>query len=235
MNPTRRLLLAASAAIALGVVTGRALAAETVLESRPVAAFERIRMDGPGDLIVRQAPRHAVVIEAEPRLIRRIRVIVRDGELSFELGPQPFRTEAPLRFFVSTPDLRALACLGSGNVHVEALRGERFELHAAGSGDILLEHLQQRELQVFGEGAGDLRIEGESAVLRVVAGDSGDLDLSGLHTRQAAIEHGGSGDVEVNVREALDARLQGAGDLIVHGSPRIRQRQSGIGELLTRR
>jgi len=236
MDPRRRLLLAAALAIALGgAAGGRALAAETALESRPVEAFERIRMDGPGDLIVRQAPRHAVVIEAEPRLLGRISVVVRDGELSFDLGPGPLRTEAPLRFFVSMPTLRALACLGSGNVHVEALSGERFELDAAGSGDIRLEHLRLRELVVLGDGSGDVRIDGASEMLRVVARDAGDLDLAGLRSRKATIEHEGSGDIAITVLEALDARLLGAGDIIVHGSPRIRRQSSGSGELLSRR
>ncbi len=236
MNRHRRLLLAAALAAALdGAACGPAVAAKTALENRPVAAFERIRMDGPGDLIVRHAARHAVVVEAEPRLIGRIKVLVRDGELSFDLGPEPFRTEAPLRFFVSTPALRALACLGSGNVHVEALSGERFELYAAGSGDIRLEHMRQHEMRVVNEGSGDVGIDGESETLRIAAHGAGDLDLAGLKSRDATIDHDGSGDVAVTVQETLDARLSGAGDIVVHGSPRIHSRQSGSGELISRR
>lgn len=227
----RRLAHRAALALALGA-SAPILAADTVLEARRVAPFERIALDGPADLIFTQAARPALVIEAEPKLVGRIVATVINGELHFDYGPAPFVTRAPVRFHVSAPTLRALRARGSGDFHAGALRVDRLTVDAAGSGNVTIDTLDVRQLEVRQNGAGDIRAAGRADEIDLDSAQAGDVSLAGVRSRRATVHQSGSGDVALQVSGRLRVSLDGAGDVYVDGSPQVERHGGGSGELI---
>lgn len=228
---TAALLAALSIAAGATVVPGATAAAGAVLESRPVGSFDRIRLEGPADLEFTPGDRHAVVIEAEPRIQTRISLRIEQGELRFDLGEGPLQTRSRLRFHVSAPRLDGLTTAGSGDALLHGTQGRHFTLAAGGSGDVVIEHLDARQLEIVHTGAGDVRMSGRCHTLAARSADSGNLALEALDCIQGRIRLQGSGDATAHVSRLLEAELAGSGDLTVIGRPTIRDRRTGVGEL----
>jgi hypothetical protein len=226
-----RVLRSLACLAACGLLGGIAAAADTVRDARPVAEFKRIELTGPADLILTHAARHTLVIEAEPRLLPRIRARVEGGTLRFDYGPEPLVSRAPIRFHVEAPVVERITALGSGDLRAAELQVRTFTLVTAGSGDAELSGLRAERVEVESTGSGDLRLAGRVASQRISLLGSGSYLASGLESRQASIRLAGSGDAELRVREQLEARLTGSGDIRVLGRPEVRSEIVGAGEL----
>ncbi len=227
----RHALKALATAAWLGLAGPTGAGGGAVLESRATAAFDRIHLAGPADLVFTVGERHAVVVEAEPALQARIRIRTSGGELHFDYGPGRLQTRHPLRFHVSAPHLAGLTLDGNGDTRVGPLTAHAFSIAARGSGDVTLDAIDTRQLTIDHEGAGDLRVVGHCQRLTLAAADAGELDLSRLSCDQARLRLAGTGDVRTRVRDRLDATLTGSGDLIVIGRPSVTAQSLGIGEL----
>lgn len=185
-------------------------------ENREIAAFDRIKTKGSLNLYVSVGLAQTIEIEAPANEISRIATEVRNGELrvdrksgitlelSFKSSPGP-------RINITAPSLRGLTYEGSGDVFIEGLNGDSFEL--------------------IYDGSGDIGLEGRCKTLSLTHEGSGDVNAKGLTCSDATLKLDGSGDVRLTVNERMDLSLKGSGDLDIWGSPRLSGfRHSGSGD-----
>lgn len=202
-------------------------------QARSVPAFTRIRLDGPFDLRANAGANPALSVRADDNLLQQIVTEVEGETLVVTMRPgHSLRSRQPLQVTVSTAALAAVEMRGSGDLRVQSLKGERFELKLSGSGDAHLVDLAVRTLVVGLAGSGDVTAQGraDEALLAIVG--SGDLRLGELQTQRTSVNIAGSGDARVHATQSLNASIAGSGDVSYSGNPpQVKSAVAGSGSV----
>jgi Putative auto-transporter adhesin, head GIN domain len=206
-----------------------------VEKARSVAAFSRVRLDGPVDAQLTPATEPGLRVQADDNLEPLVETRV-DGDtlvIGIKDGSS-FSTRNPLRVLVGFKSLESLQLRGSGDATLDRLKGERLALELSGSGDLRVGLLELRELTARLSGSGDVRAAGRADQQDWELSGSGDVDADSLSGQRVRARLSGSGDLSLGVAQELDASLSGSGDLRYAGRPQLKSRVSGSGELIQR-
>jgi hypothetical protein len=224
-------------------------------ETRQVDEFSAVNLEGIGDVIITQADTTSVRIEAESDLIPYFETTVKGDTLVIGLKDEFFgfsiRPTKPVKFYVSTPDLKAVTLAGSGNIVTSDVKADAFKASLLGSGNIDNDTLTAASLDInlagsgnitFGKvtadnitsviaGSGNIRLGGmvTDQTARIVG--SGDYRASELSSKTANIKVTGSGNSQVSVSDTLDVSILGSGDVNYHGSPKLNTSIAGSGHV----
>lgn len=225
---------------------------EVVSQTRKVSAAVRaVHLNGPIDMTLRQGAVPSLLIKGEQRLMGNIDAWEDNGVLHIAPRGMLLHHRQPLQAVLVLPGLNALTVSGSGDSTVNGFSGERIDVTLHGSGNLKFNG-RFREVSAALQGSGDLELNGGTSsrvALSVIgSGDvtvvgssdqfeldqtgSGDVDAEHLASGTARVNLLGSGSVVLNVRDRVDARLRGSGDIIVHGEPPEREiSKTGSGEV----
>jgi len=177
-------------------------------QQRSVAAFERIAVAGRTDLTVRQGAGHALTLRGGERLLDDVTTSVAGETLTIE---RDGHIGAPLKATITLPRLR------------------RLDAHCAG--EIKLIDIDADELELHHDGAGVVKAHGRVGVLNATLGGVGELQLTKLTAKRAAVRVTGAGHAEVHVTDELDAVVTGVGAIVYHGDPLVRSDVTGLGDV----
>lgn len=206
-----------------------------VEKQRALAAFSKLRIDGPVDVTLTQGSSDQATVTADDNIEPLIETAVEGDTLVVRLKRDAgFTTRGALNVKVSARSLQAIAIHGSGDLSMDSFKGESLGLAVIGSGDAHFGLVEVRELQVNISGSGDVRLAGRAEQQGWSVSGSGDVDARALSGRSAKVNLSGSGDVSLGVTEQLDAQLSGSGDLSYAGRPQLRQSVTGSGEIQRR-
>lgn len=203
------------------------------------AGIRRVRFRALGDLTIVQSEQESLEIEAHQAVRERIRTEVRGDilEIRYEqnwldwLQPRFWNISSPLRFTLSLRDLDLLDSGGLGNLVVNGLAANHFELAHSGAGNITIRGFAGESLRVTQAGLGDIEIEGRVNRQEVDLSGTGSYRAGRLQSEQAAVRLSGLGSAIVWARSTLDARISGAGSIEYYGSAQLTQHVSGLGSI----
>lgn len=199
---------------------------------RALAAFTKLRIEGPVDVKLAQAGTDQATVVADDNIEPLIETAIEGDTLVVRLKRDAgFTTRSAPTVRVDARALQAIAIQGSGDLAAERFKGEGLSLSVVGSGDVQLGLVELKDLNVSISGSGDVRVAGRAEQQSWKIHGSGDVDARSLTGRTARVELHGSGDVSLGVTEQLDAQLSGSGDLSYAGRPQLRQSVSGSGEI----
>ena len=205
---------------------------ELVTENRAIGTFDRLAIDGPVDVVIRQGATRSLVITAEDNLIDLVRARSEGGTLSLDTTGS-FRTRIGIRAVLTVPSLDGVKINASGDLRFEDWSADALELVIGGSGDIDLNGRADRVRALIG-GSGDIDLT--AARLSYVDADiegSGSIAVPSLAKLDATIN--GSGTIEANRVGELDAVLNGSGEIRYRSADRIlRQERNGSGRIAQR-
>lgn len=206
-----------------------------VEKTRSVGAFSKLRLEGPINVRITQSGNEAVRVSADDNVEPLIETRLEGDTLVLRLQPGAgFSTRYAPSVAIDSKSLQLLTVSGSGDVHIDRLKGESLTINQSGSGDLRLGVLELRELTVTLQGSGDVRVAGRADTQSWSLHGSGDVDARSLSGRNVKAQLNGSGDMDIGVTESLDVSLRGAGDFSYAGRPQVRQNVSGSGELSRR-
>jgi putative autotransporter adhesin-like protein len=188
---------------------------ERTVETRPVAAYDRIEVAESMDVQVVPGDGREVRVAAGEHVIDRVVTESSGGVLKIDIRD---------RGIVIGPD-------PLNDVSVQVPASELASVIVEGSGDVTLEGLDQEALELRVQGAGDVEASGTVDRLTASIQGAGDARLSQLRTRTAEVEVQGAADAELNVSEELDVSVQGAGDVSYAGNPEVRSNIEGAGDI----
>jgi hypothetical protein len=81
-------------------------------------------------------------------------------------------------------------------------------------------------------GSGKIEIGGTANAVKASISGSGRVLAANLETNTCDVKISGSGDVEINVKEALDASISGSGSVLYKGNPtRLNSHAAGSGKV----
>jgi hypothetical protein len=229
--------LAALAALAIGATQLAAVAADPVRITLPVTeSFSAVRLVGPFDLVLTQAPTTTLYVEGDPAQVRRVTAHVegdvlvvgeqKKGFLNFETSHRTARV------LLSTPKLSRISTSGSGDVFATSWKTDGpLDVALSGSGDLKIESLVAQKLVVSISGSSDVMVGGTVEAQHINIAGSGDYDAGELKSATASISIAGSGDATLWVAQALSISIAGSGDVKYYGTPTISQSVVGSGNV----
>ncbi len=189
--------------------------ASVASEPRDVNGFDEVDLNGVGSLSIRQTGSESLTVEAEEDVLPKIKTKVVDERLI--IGPEPntnIRTTKPINYELTVEDLHALGLSGSGDIDAEAINTDTLKIDVGGSGAI--------------------KTSGTADIQEIKVSGSGDYRAEDLESKQAEIDVKGSGSAIVNVSDALDAKVSGAGSVEYIGNPTVEKEVSGAGRVSER-
>lgn len=181
------------------VCAGVAQAAE---QSRTVPPFTAVSVQGPFNVIVEAGKAQSLAVRGSDKFVNDVSSEVVNGELVVRMRDRNYSTlRGDQHIVVTVPQLRAFRAEGAGEIRLNNIRGERFD--------------------VGYRGAGELRIGGEVKTFKIRAEGVGEVDTKDLIANDVDIDFQGVGNARVTARNRLDAQVQGMGSLTYFGRPKV--------------
>jgi hypothetical protein len=200
--------------IAIAVLAGCG-GGERITETREVAPFSRLAVSESVDVRVVPGDGREVRVYAGEKVLDRVVTESSGGVLTIDIRD---------RGIVIGEDP-----LGDAAVEVQASALEGVDVE--GAGDVVLDGIDADEFELRLQGAGDIDASGTVDRLTASIEGAGDADLLDLRARIARIEVQGAGDADLNVSEQLDVSVEGAADVAYTGNPRVTSDISGAGDI----
>ncbi|WP_296943644.1 head GIN domain-containing protein [uncultured Massilia sp.] len=200
-------------ALAVSLACLGAGAAHAAEQARTVPPFTAISVQGPFNVIVEAGKAQSLSVRGSDKFVGGVASDVVDGELVVRMRDRNYGTlRGDQHVVVTVPQLRAFKAEGAGEIRLNHIRGERFE--------------------VGYRGAGELRITGEVKAFRIRAEGVGVVDTKDLIADDVDIRFQGVGEARVYARNRLDAQVEGMGSLTYFGRPRVvNNKASGLGSV----
>jgi hypothetical protein len=177
-------------------------------ETRTVAPFRRVVVNGSTDVVIEAGTSQDVRLEAQPNVAEVIRTDVNGDTLTVSTD-RSYSTRERAVVHIAVPDLDAVNLDGSADAQISGVHGDSLALVVHGSGGFT--------------------VSGETGDLTYECSGSGDGNLEGLQSRNADVRIYGSGDLRLAVSDDLSVRIYGSGDVSYRGSPRVHQTIMGSG------
>jgi hypothetical protein len=209
LTPAAVAVVAALVAIGCGPLRGDA--GPTRSETRTVAPFDRIEVDGRTNLTVRAGSPQTLSLRGGERVLENLETTVSDGTLRFDPQDDGLNDDHDVDVTITLPRLRAV--------------------EAGGAGSIDLTNLDSETLELRNTGASDFTASGRVGTLTATVEGAGELDLGDLEARKATVHITGIGDADVHATEELEAVITGVGDIEYRGNPTLRSDDEGVGEI----
>lgn len=203
-----------------------------ISEGREVDDFDRIHLDGVGEILITQGDTEGLVIEAEDNIMTLIETGVRGDTL--EIGMQSGRSIIPtkdLKFYVTVLDLEGLSIDGLGSITAEDLVIDSLEIEIDGSGNITINNLEADSITTEMNGLGSVTIRGTVEDQEIEIDGAGSYNGRDLNSESTEINLNGLGSVSVAVEDELEVDIDGAGSVTYSGNPRVDSDIDGIGRV----
>ena len=187
----------------------------TVTQTRDLAPYTALDVEGGANVDVVPGDSQAVVVTGGKEVIDRVRTVVEDGRLHISIkdhgiviGSDPF-----------------------DDVRIKVAAGALDTIQVQGAGDLNLGRIDRDKLTILVQGGADIDASGTVDDLVLQIEGAGDANLGGLEARTARVAVEGAGDADLNVSDELDVSIEGAGDVSYRGNPSVRQRVEGAGDV----
>ena len=226
-------LIAAPAALlgaVLGFAAARAAADPVVTETREVAGFDEVELQGVGTLVIAQGETEALTIEAAERVLPKIATEVVAGRLTIR-PDRSFQTDEPIVYSLTVTELTAVELDGAGRVEASELTVDGLELVVDGAGEVELDELTAETLAVVASGTAEIELSGAVDRQEVELDGASEYNAEDLASREARIVVDGAGEAVLRVSETLDVHVDGAGSVEYIGNPTVSQDVSIAGEV----
>ena len=219
-----------------------AAAVELQRETRAVAGFHRIDINGEARVTLVQGATESVTIEAPAAALAQIHTAVHGGTLSVDVetphsfwrwfsgsggGPTPHVT-------VHLRDIDRIEGAGSVSLDAEHLSTSDLRLDFAGACTLSLADLQATSLDLDGSGAMKVTIGGKVVRQKIDLSGAGSYEAADLVSSDALVSVSGAGKAVVNASNSLVVDISGAGKVEYLGEPKLKQSISGLGKVTRR-
>lgn len=198
-------------------------------EFRRASGFDAVSSSGDFDVTIVPGDEYSVEITAESNLLSYIETDVVGNTLKIRTrGMYSLRDHRTIEIYITTPVLNGVALSGSGIIKTGSFLSDDFRVTLSGSGDIDTQ-ISSETLKADVSGSGSIFIEGDTFESEFVISGSGKIKSYDLEQNVCQATISGSGDMYVNVSEAIDAHISGSGRVYYINYPVVHTSISGSG------
>lgn len=208
-----------------------------VTEDRQVSNFDRIALEGSGEVIVTQGRSESLTVETDDNVMEHVKSEVENRTLTLGLVtgiPTGVNVQSTTRliFYVGVDDLNGLSISGSGDIEAKTIETERLEASISGSGNVRISNLAAGEVSADISGSGEVDLfGGEAAEQDISISGSGKYLAGDLCGAMVKVSVSGSGEATVCAMDTLDADISGSGNVNYYGQPSVNISGSGSGQI----
>jgi len=216
---------------ALTVTVGSGI---TVTETTSLQGIEEIRLQGQGQIYLRQGETESLRIEAEDNIMPMIETIASGKSLKLKLNAGLFRSVIPrkgIKYYITLKKPRQVVISGSASLNAESISVDEFTTRINGSSKCRINNINANRILSVINGTGDFYVSGNVLEQGVDISGSGNYRGRDLVSDAARVEISGSGKTTIHAIAKLDVKISGSGKVIYHGSPSINQKVSGSGSI----
>jgi hypothetical protein len=201
-------------------------------ESRNVHGFNKVSLQGFGELTISQGNKESLTVEADDNILPKIKTVVEDGKLviGMERGVS-ISTHLKLRYTLTVAEIDCIELSGSGKVISGPLNSSDFRVRLPGSGEIHIESLDADSLDATISGSGTIDLAGKVDRQAVHISGSGKTRAPDLQSHAAEASISGSGSTTLWAQDSLSARISGSGSVGYYGSASVTKSVSGSGSV----
>ncbi len=181
-------------------------------EIRNVEYFTKVESEGIFKVNILQGTTQSVEVIADNNIIHKVNTRVVDNELKLDLDNGNYQS-INLEVNITALRINGLKNSGTGNMYVS-------EVDEVGA------------FRVNNSGSADILIEGSATSLDIKNEGSGSIMAFDFLVNDCGVEIVGSGDVEVNCSDHLNAEIDGSGSVYYKGNPTINVDISGSGQVV---
>lgn len=143
----------------------------------------------------------------------------------------PTRPAEPATITLATRVLRSARVVGSGQLEISGLPGQRIDLVVQGSGRLGATGIDADNLSVGLSGSGSIELAGTAETFTADLQGSGSLVAPGLSVETATVSAVTTGDVALHARRAITVNANGLGEIVIAGRPACTVRGPGASEV----
>lgn len=201
------------------------------IETRELAPFHAIRIEGVADLFLAQGPRQQVQVDAEEGMPSHVTTTIENGVLVITTD-RMVTNSSSIKVYVTLPVIDEISLGGTGNViGLTEIAAPELQLTSNGTGTLTL-NVTTKELTSALFGTGTITLSGKADRSSVTLEGTGDYHGRKLVSNEIAVINAGTGDVEVNPKQKLRVQLNGTGDVRYAGDvEQLESKITGTGAL----
>jgi hypothetical protein len=185
----------------------------TVTETRNVASFTEVKLEGSASINVEQGTQQKVEVSGYENLLPIYETIVQNGTLVLKFKNDYYNVRnSNISVNIIIPALSKIVINGSGEYKIKDFNGSNLTAEINGSGEIYTTNC------VY-----------DNTVIRL--NGSGYVRAAQVQTKEADLEINGSGKIDINCSKNLKATIHGSGQVNYWGSPSVTVNISGSGSV----
>jgi hypothetical protein len=215
-----------------GVIRG---SGNTITESRTVADFNRVQLDGAGTLTIIKGESEALQITADDNVLPKLTSDVIQGELILGFQANWWQSAIiptqGIHYALTVKDLSEITINGAADLDMYDFETDSLTIEVNGAGKITVTNLTARDFEFEINGTANSQLSGEVENLAIQVNGMGNVSAGSLLASSADIEINGLGNGTVWVTDSLSVSISGGGSLNYYGYPTISQNISGAGEI----
>jgi hypothetical protein len=206
-----------------------------ITEQRTTDHFDGIDLRISADVHVEQSSTYSVSITASENLMSVIQTEVHGSTLCIDTKKNKcINGNDDIDIYVTMPELLKLDISGSGDiVSKNNFIAPNLEINISGSGNITMDSLQTNNYEMNISGSGNIKLAGTqiASTQKTKISGSGDINTLNLPTNDCTITISGSGKAQVWAINKLNSDISGSGDVIYKGNPIVTSSTSGSGDV----
>ncbi len=201
--------------------------------TRSVGEYDKVQVLGSWDVILQYGKEGELSLSGEENVLSEITTMVENNTLriSTKKKSNVYPTKK-VTIIVPFKDIDAVSLLGSGSIQgKDEIESKDFTTKLSGSGDIHL-NINSSETYSSVTGSGDITLVGTTNILVTKVTGSGDFHGKNLSSSEAEATVTGSGDAEISVKNSINAKVTGSGDIVYYGDPTdVKIKTTGSGDI----
>jgi hypothetical protein len=206
---------------------------DTVIRDRSISkTFTGVSLSIDADVFVTQGSESKITIHGQENIINNIDLDVNGNTLDIGFNKNA-RDYDKLKIYITTAALEKLNISGSGSITAaDNVSTTNMDVNISGSGDIFVNKLNaSSSVEANISGSGNITLAGVTNNTDYNISGSGSIHAFDLPCKNSTVHISGSGDVETNVTDKLDAHISGSGDIFYKGRPVVNTNISGDGKV----
>lgn len=234
----------------------------TTSETREIGDVHAIELDSSGDLVVSIGDSPSLTVTAGERIIDDLTSETVGDVLRLGTDGSELLAPGDIRYELTVTSLHSISLAGSGDAEVDLTDGDEAGGDADAYGDLTISLTGSGDLDVVGpegarltvtsdgtghveiadaevtevsatvKGAGDVVVAGRAQRQIVDVSGSGEYAAEALETVEPIVQVSASGGAVIHASGAVDARIDGSGDIHVSGDAAVSEDVRGLGELV---
>jgi len=189
---------------------------DLVSENRPASSFTSVSVEGSAEVQLLPSDTESLRIEADDNIIDKVITEIEDGTLHIYLEKGSY-TNITVRAYVSMKKLESLSCSGSASFETK----KPFDMD---------------EFRCRINGSSSVKISGRANKEAIEISGTGNVSNYNLEASEAKVTISGAGNVQVTVKDKLEAVISGTGNITYDGNPQVvNQKIFGVGAINKRK